>query len=289
MSLTLHASRALWSKYVQLLEWYHRFEVVGDLAPLRRTSPALIVGYHGRPWPYDLWILQRKLLKDFGQRSFWVIEDRSLWKMLRHSAAAMDLLLVDDTDGIDRAIQRGDKLIFTPGSLNEPGRRCWRSEELYRVDWRLSGQHADGEETQVPFYLELASKHRLPIVPVAAAGVDQAYVGLNDGYAWARRLRFARQVGPWFGLGLGGLWPLALPLPVKIKQCVGEALDLFAHRESRATELIAHALSPAAHHAVATAVQEQLDLALGRRHGARSTAVRGAELVDHQTRDTATG
>jgi 1-acyl-sn-glycerol-3-phosphate acyltransferase len=74
-------------------------------------------------------------------------------------------------------------------------------------------------------YLRLALRHRLPIVPVAAAGIDDGYLGLNDGYALGRRLGVPHRIPVWLGLGPLGLWPLSPPFPVKITQLVGEPID----------------------------------------------------------------
>src|SRR5439155_6752905 len=70
-------------------------------------------------------------------------------------------------------------------------------------------------------YLRLARTHGLPIIPVVASGLDQTFLGLNDGHALSRRLFGTDGVPTWLGVGLGGMWPLALPFPVKIRQQVG--------------------------------------------------------------------
>ena len=73
-------------------------------------------------------------------------------------------------------------------------------------------------------YLRLAIKHRLPIVPVAASGVDDVFIGLCDGYALGKRVRMPYRLPLWIGAGMTGLWPFSLPFPVKIEQHVGEPI-----------------------------------------------------------------
>jgi hypothetical protein len=48
----------------------------------------------------------------------------------------------------------------------------------------------------------------MPIIPVVASGLERTFVGLNHGPAW-------------LALDIGGVWPLALPFPAKIRQRVG--------------------------------------------------------------------
>jgi len=59
---------------------------------------------------------------------------------------------------------------------------------------------------------------------VATAGIDDVYVGLNDGYALGKQLGVPYGLPVWLGVGLFGLWPLALPLPVKLTMRVGRPI-----------------------------------------------------------------
>jgi hypothetical protein len=68
----------------------------------------------------------------------------------------------------------------------------------------------------------------LRIIPVAAAGSDDAYIGLNDGYALGRRIGLPRGWALWFGLGPLGLFPFSPPFPVRFHQLVGKPIDLDA-------------------------------------------------------------
>jgi len=74
--------------------------------------------------------------------------------------------------------------------------------------------------------VRLALKYDMPIIPVGATGVDDTYIGLNDGYAWGKRLRVPARLPFWLGVGPLGLWPLSPPFPVKIRQRIGAPIDL---------------------------------------------------------------
>ena len=87
-----------------------------------------------------------------------------------------------------------EHILVQPGGTRE-GCRSFRHR--YQVDWgdRLG-------------YVRLAIRHGLRIVPIAGQGVDDAFVGLNDGYALGRRFRLPANFSLWFGVGLTGFWPL---------------------------------------------------------------------------------
>lgn len=112
------------------------------------------------------------------------------------------------------AIQRGEHILVAPGGTREG---CRSQAERYRVDWG----HRHG-------YLKLAWRHRLPIVPVAAVGVDDAYWGLNNGDRWGRHLHLPLKLPFWLGLGPAGLWPLSPSFPVQIRQQIGAPVLLWA-------------------------------------------------------------
>jgi hypothetical protein len=131
--------------------------------------------------------------------------------VLRFVAAGLGSVTADGPS-IAAAVAKGEHIIVTPGGSLEATRR-WGSR--YRVRWGVRMG-----------YLKLAIKYRLPIVPVAAAGVDDAYLGLLDGYAWGRRLRLPFRADLTLFAGIGGLWPFALPLPVKFRQRIGAAIEL---------------------------------------------------------------
>jgi len=242
VTLGAAAARAAWVRYWDLARRWHRFEVRG-IERLDGERPRLIVGYHGRAMAHDLCMLQ-SLLRERGAR-----EPRAIVHEGFLRAAPLRWLVegagfvTGDPRALAEAIGRGDSIIVTPGGTREA---CRSFRDRYRVEWggRLG-------------YLRLALAHGLPIVPVAASGVDDTFVGLNDGYAWGKRLGLPAQLPFWLALGPLGLWPLSPPWPAKIVQHVGEPIELGAI-DPRDREALGRA-----HARVTTAVQALLDEARG--------------------------
>ncbi len=108
-------------------------------------------------------------------------------------------------------------------------------------------------------YLRFALKYRLPIVPVGAAGVDDAYIGLNDGTALAHRLGLPRGLAVWFGLGPLGVFPFSPPFPVKMHQIIGAPIEL-----PRGVDLKNPQVLLPLHELVTRKVQHLLDVACRR-------------------------
>ena len=95
-------------------------------------------------------------------------------------------------------------------------------------------------------YLELfASKGDAPIAPP-----------MNDGYAWSKRLLGVGTVPLWLGVGVGGLWPLSLPWQVRIRQRIGQAIDLAPLRARHADD---ERFVSTAHALVTGTLQSMLD------------------------------
>jgi hypothetical protein len=88
----------------------------------------------------------------------------------------------------------------------------------------------------------------MPIIPVVASGVDQTFLGLNDGHALSKRLFGRNGLPAWLGLGVGGIWPLALPFPVKIRQRIGTPIRPSSFADTEAV-----------HTHVTTTMQSMLD------------------------------
>lgn len=202
------AARALWLGYWNAMRRYHRYEVEG-LAHVERAGPALIVGYHGRPVAHDLSMLMALLHERHGAMPHPVVHaafDHN--PVLRAVVEGMGGV-TGDGDALRAALARGEKVIVTPGGTREG---CRSVRHRYRVEWggRLG-------------YLRVALRHGLPIIPAAGAGVDDAFVGLNDGEALAKRVGVG--VPLWLGVGPLGLWPLSPPFPVKIRTLVGPPID----------------------------------------------------------------
>jgi 1-acyl-sn-glycerol-3-phosphate acyltransferase len=187
---------------------YFRFETEG-FEILASSEPSLIVAYHGGPWTFDLWMLAARMHDELGYfpRAVW---HPVWWRVpgVREAVAELGGIPGRPSDADVVAIKaRGEHLVLAPGGTREGLRPFWRRR---RVDFgRRRG------------YLRLALAHDLPIIPVVASGLDQTFLGLNDGQALSRRLFGTDGVPTWLGIGLGGMWPLALPFPVKIRQQVG--------------------------------------------------------------------
>ncbi len=190
-----------------LARW-HRYEVHG-LEHLAQ-GPTLIVGYHGRPIAHDLCMLQVRVLETYGHMPHAIFhrgfaENAVLRAVLEGSEG-----VIGDGDELREAIERGEHIVTTPGGTREG---CRSVLHRHRVHW--------GGRTG---YLKLALKYGLPMVPVASYGADHTFIGLNDGEALAAKLGVGLPV--WFGVGLVGVWPLAVPFPMKIRQRIGPPIHL---------------------------------------------------------------
>jgi 1-acyl-sn-glycerol-3-phosphate acyltransferase len=207
------APRAAWLAFFRAARVYHRYTVRG-LDRLLQPGAALLVGYHGRPIAYDLCMLTVTIHERLGYLPHGVIHGYFGHQPILRWAIDNLGFVTGDGEAIERAVARGEHVLLQPGGTRE-GCRSFRHR--YEVDW--------GDRTG---YLRLALRYRLPIIPIAAAGIDDGYLGLNDGYALGRRLGVPHRVPVWLGLGPLGLWPLSPPFPVKITQLVGEPIDPFA-------------------------------------------------------------
>jgi 1-acyl-sn-glycerol-3-phosphate acyltransferase len=192
---------------------YFRYETTG-LENLDIGRAGLIVGYHGRPYAYDLLMLLVEIYERQGYMPHGVIhgavESNAVFKWLSDELG----FVTGDGPAIDRAVAQGEHIVVVPGGTREG---CRSIRERYRVDW---GQRVG--------YLKLALRHRLPVIPVAATGVDHAYIGLNDGYRLGKRVKMPARLPLWFGLGPTGFWPFSPPFPVKVRQRIGAPIDLEA-------------------------------------------------------------
>jgi hypothetical protein len=119
-----------------------------------------------------------------------------------------------DDPRLAAAVRRGEHLIVTPGGANEG---CRSVRHNYRIDW---GSRVG--------YVRIAAKYGLPIVPVAASGVDDAYLGLTDAAALGRRIGLPRDWAwmPWLAIGPLGLFPFSPPFPVRVHQVVGRPIPV---------------------------------------------------------------
>jgi 1-acyl-sn-glycerol-3-phosphate acyltransferase len=204
-------ARRAWLTHWRRYQRYHRFEVRG-FENLQTDRACLIAGYHGRSIARDMCMLSVYAHDRLGYMPHAIF----------HKAAArmpVTRAIMEGVDGVagaDEALAevaaRGEHILVTPGGTGE-GCRTFR--DRYRVNW--------GRRTG---YIRLALRYGLPIVPVAAAGTDDTYIGLNNGDAWSRRLKAPMGLPMWLGVGPLGLWPLSPPFPVKILQLIGEPIEL---------------------------------------------------------------
>jgi hypothetical protein len=230
-----------WVTLFGALRRYHRYEVVG-LDRLLRHDACLLVGYHGKPIAYDLCMLTVTLRERLGYLPHGVVHGAVDHEPLMRWVSSSLGFVTGDGDAVALAKARGEHVLVQPGGTREG---CRSSLHRYRVDW--------GERTG---YLRLALRHGLPIIPIAAHGVDDGYLGLNDGHALGKRLGAPQRLPLWLGVGPLGLFPFSPPFPVKITQLVGEPIDPLADGpidpEDRPRLL-------ALHRRVAGAVQALLD------------------------------
>ena len=199
------ATFRLWTRYF-------RYETEG-FELLAETEPSVIVAYHGGPWTFDLWMLGVRMYDELGYfpRAFW---HRSWWRLPAVGRVVTELggLPGPPTDADIVALKsQGEHLVLAPGGTREALRPFWKR---HQVDFG----HRRG-------YLRLARAYDMPIIPVVATGVDETFLGLNDGRALSKRLFGRNDVPVWLAVGVGGIWPLALPLPVRIRQRVGTPVD----------------------------------------------------------------
>jgi 1-acyl-sn-glycerol-3-phosphate acyltransferase len=241
---SLNVPLAAWLAGFRLMRRYHRYEVEG-LEHLDRRDACLLVAYHGRPIAFDLCMLTVTLHERLGYMPHGVVHGAVESNPLMQWVSDGLGFVTGDGDAVAAAVARGEHILVQPGGTRE-GCRSFRHR--YRVDW--------GERTG---YLRLAIRHRLPIVPVAAAGIDDGYIGFNDGYALGKRLGVPYRLPLWFGAGLTGLFPLSPPFPVKIRQVIGEPIDPFARGRVDPDDPGDRNRLLALHHDVAGAVQALLD------------------------------
>ncbi len=203
------APLAAWLAYWRLMSRYHRFEVQG-FENLTGAGAALVVGYHGRPIAYDLCMLSVMVHDRLGYLPHGIFHG-TFGKVpaLRWFIEGLGCVF-GDGEMVPEVIRRGEHIITVPGGTREAYRSCL---QRYRVNW--------GQRTG---YLRMAIKYGLPLIPTAASGVDDAYIGLNDGYRLSKRLGVPLGIPLWLGLGPLGPCPVSLPFPVKISQIVGEPI-----------------------------------------------------------------
>jgi 1-acyl-sn-glycerol-3-phosphate acyltransferase len=231
-----------------VLRWWFGYRCEGyEHIPTERSS--LLAGYHGRP-AFDMFILMAEMYRR-DCRFPYGISHRALFGPAPTRALMEALAMYGGSDEETAAlVRRGEPIAVLPGGTRE----CYRSSRvLYRVDW---GNHRG--------YLRLALRHRIPIVPVAASGVDEFFHIIGNGHENSMR---------WFGtdvlplclpLGVGGVpFPIGLPRPVRVRQLIGPPIEVgmlegLARRGEGAED---RSFLDRCHGAVTAAVQELLERA----------------------------
>ncbi len=237
MNVPLQTYLAAWRFYRR----YFRYEVEG-FHNVDCGRSGLLVGYHGRPFAYDMLILLVEVYERMGYLPHGVIHDAVLTNPVMRWMSDGLGFVTGDGPAIVEAVERGEHVGVVPGGTREG---CRSFLHRYEVDW--------GPRTG---YLRLALKYDMPIIPCGASGVDDAYFGLNDGYAWGKRLRIPAKLPFWIGLGPTGVWPLSPPFPIKIRQRIGPPIDLQADGpvDPRDRDALEHL-----HRKVTGAVQDLID------------------------------
>jgi len=242
-----------WIDYWRMFQRYHRYSIEG-LEHLEDDRALLIAGYHGRPLALDMCMFTVAFYDHFGYLPHGVVH-RGL-KSFPPFKAFTDALgfVIDDGPEIALAVERGEHIVVTPGGGQE-GCRSFRHR--YKVAWqgRLG-------------YVRLAAKYALPIVPVAGAGADDTYFGLNNAEALGRRLGVPRHwaFALWLGVGPLGLYPFSPPFPVRIHQFVGEPIDPW---DGKPQPTASPATIEKVHERVVAAVQALLDRGRAWKNGRR--------------------
>jgi 1-acyl-sn-glycerol-3-phosphate acyltransferase len=233
-----------WTSVWRALQRYHRYRVEG-LEHLDGAEAALVVGYHGRPWAWDMCMLMVAMYDRFGYYPHGIVH-RGIDRLpgLRWLVDSLGCV-TGDGEPIEAAVARGEHVITTPGGAHEG---CRTFLDNYRVDW--------GDRVG---YVRLAVKYGLRIVPVGAAGADDTYIGLTEPEGLAVRLGVPRDWAwiPWIGVGPLGLFPFSPPFPVRMRQLVGAPIDPGRVRPDDREGLLR------VHRRVMRAVQGLLDRARG--------------------------
>lgn len=242
------ATTAHWLALMAAWKRYFRYEVEG-MEHLRTHDCKIVVGYHGRPLAWDLFMLGAEIHREQGYLPLALVHyDFMKWPYLRWLTEGL-LWSTGKGPMLDEAIAKGRHVILAPGGVTEGLRPAW---VRYQVDWPNLG------------YLRLAISRGLEVVPVAAAGVDDAFLGLADNDKLKQRLRLTNGTALWAGVGPLGFYPWSPPFPVRVHQIVGAPIVPVFEPEQRKAILNDPERLQALHVQVQTRVQELLDLARAR-------------------------
>ena len=209
---------------------YFRADVRG-LAHIPPEGPVLLVGNHsGGTLIADTFVFGQHFYDHFGaERRFHQLAHDLVFKLpgLRALLERYGTVPASPAN-MARALRRNAALLVYPGGDHETYRPSWESD---RIDFA----NRTG-------FVELALKHRVPIVPVVAIGGQETALFLGQGRRLARALRLDERlrlkvlpaaIGPPFGVTILDL-PLRVPLPAKISIRVLKPIDLRDRLGSRA-------------------------------------------------------
>jgi 1-acyl-sn-glycerol-3-phosphate acyltransferase len=209
---------------------YFRADVRG-LENIPPDGPVLLVGNHsGGTWIADTFVFSQHFYDRFGpERRFHQLAHDLVFKVPGLRALVERYGTVPASrENMALALERDAALLVYPGGDHETFRPSWESD---RVDF-----------AQRTGFVELALKHRVPIVPVVAAGGQETALFLGQGRRLASALQLDRRfrlkvlpaaIGPPFGVTFLDL-PGRFPLPAKISIRVGKPIDLRKRLGARA-------------------------------------------------------
>ncbi|KIG15298.1 hypothetical protein DB30_05725 [Enhygromyxa salina] len=220
---------------------------VEGMEHLRTHECKFVVGYHGRPLAWDLFLLGAEIHREQGYLPLALVHRNFMnWPYLRWLTEGL-VWSTGKGPILDQAIANGRHVILAPGGVQEGLRPGW---VRYQVDWPGLG------------YLRLAISRGIAVVPVAASGVDDAFFGLNDNARAKRRLGIkSPDRAVWAGLGPLGMWPSSPPFPVRVHQIIGAPVVPVIPKQDRSALLNDHDELQALHERVQARVQELLDRA----------------------------
>lgn len=199
------------SAWLEAMRRWHRYSVDG-IEHILTPGPKLLVAYHGRGIPLDLALLAEKVQHIAGYLPRSIVHE-GLWHIpfFSHYLDASGCI-PGDGPILRQAITRGETVFVAPGGTYEGLRSFWHRHE---VDW---GPRRG--------YLRLALELGIPLIPAATAGMDDRFIGLNDGHALGRKLKLPGKWPLWFALGPFGLYPFTVDFPVKFHTVIGEPIVL---------------------------------------------------------------
>jgi 1-acyl-sn-glycerol-3-phosphate acyltransferase len=203
-------------------QFYFRADVRG-LEHIPAEGPVLLVGNHsGGTLIADTFVFGQHFYDRFGaERRFHQLAHDLVFKLpgLRALLERYGTVPASPAN-MARALRRDAALLVYPGGDHETYRPSWESD---RIDF--AGRTG---------FIELALKHRVPVVPVVSIGGQETALFLGQGRRLARALHLDRElrlkvmpaaIGPPFGITFLDL-PARIPLPAKITIRILKPIDL---------------------------------------------------------------